>query len=163
MTSGTTDPAHVEPARQDLPRKPAASEQLVGFRLAAEEYAVGIAGVREIILPDRITRIPHAPDYIQGLINLRNTVVPVVDLRRRFGLPEHDATDDTRIVIVNIRGKTVGLVVDSVTEVFRAPRDEISTPPPALAGGAFLRGLLNLGERLVILLDLDRVLDEDAC
>ncbi len=137
-------------------------EQLVSFCLGAEEYAVTITAVREIILMTGMTRLPSAPDYVKGLINLRNTVIPVVDLRRRFNLEEQAPTADTRIMVVHLRGKTVGLVVDAVREVFRIARDQVAPPPPtATDERSLITGLVRSGDRLVILLDIDRILDED--
>ena len=82
------------------------SMQLVSFRLAQEEYGIEITKVQEIILMGEITRVPQTPDYIKGLINLRNTVIPIVDLRLRFGLEQEPAGDETRIMVVNVQGKT---------------------------------------------------------
>jgi purine-binding chemotaxis protein CheW len=140
-----------------------ASVQLVGFRLAEEEYAVEIAKVREIILPEEITRVPQTPAYLKGLINLRSTVIPVVDLRLRFGFDEREPTDSTRVVVVNIRGKTMGLIVDAVSEVLRVARDQIAAPPPTVAAPErqYLTGLVKLENRLLILLDVDKILNDD--
>ena len=143
----------------------AESVQLVSFRLAEEEYGVEITKVQEIILPGEITRVPRTPDYIKGLINLRSEVIPVVDLRRRFGLPAQEATDETRIMVINVRGKTLGMIVDAVSEVLRVSQAQIVPPPPAVtaSGHEYLTGLVQLDDRLLILLDIDQVLgDEEA-
>ena len=144
--------------RNACPNRNAGSVQLVGFRLANEEYGIEITKVREIILPTATTRLPQSPDYILGVIHLRNEVIPVVDLRRRFGLPEQEATEETRIVVVHVGGKTLGLLVDSVSEVLRAAHDQI-VPPPAVvvAGREYLTGLLKWNNRLLILLDIERL------
>ena len=141
----------------------AGSMQLVSFRLLQEEYGIEITKVQEIILMGEITRIPQTSDYIKGLINLRSTVIPVVDLRLRFGLPPQAATDETRIMVVNMAGKTVGIIVDAVSEVLRISRDQISPPPPTVAGLGrdYLHGLVNLENRLLILLDIDKILSEE--
>jgi purine-binding chemotaxis protein CheW len=133
--------------------------QLVSFRLAKEEYGIEITRVREIILFGEITRIPQMPDYIKGLINLRSTVIPIVDLRLRFGLPEGEQTDDTRIMVVNVGGKTIGIIVDAVSEVLRVAHEQIAPPPPTVAtlGRDYLTGLVRLEDRLLILLDIDRL------
>jgi len=135
------------------------SIQLVGFRLAGEEYGVEITKVQEIILLGEITRLPETPPYVKGLINLRNRVIPVVDLRLRFGLPEQASSDETRIVVVNVAGRTVGIIVDAVSEVLRISREEIS-PPPAVAGlgREYLSGLVKRDQGLLILLDIDKIL-----
>ena len=139
--------------------------QLVSFRLAREEYGIEITRVREIILMGTITRVPQTPAYVMGLINLRGSVIPVVDLRIRFGLPECDATDASRIMIVNVGGKTMGIVVDAVSEVLRISTEQIAPPPPTVVslGTEYLTGLVKLEKHLLILLDIDQVLRESEC
>jgi len=136
--------------------------QLVSFRLAEELYGIEITRIREIILIPEITRIPQAPHYVRGLINLRSTVIPVVDLRTRFELPEGDTTDESRIMVLHVGKKTVGIVVDGVDEVLRISQDQIDPPPPTVAGleQEYLTGLVKLEDRLLILLDVDKVLAE---
>ena len=134
--------------------------QLVSFQLAEEEYGIEITRVQEIILMGEITRVPQTPDYIKGLINLRNTVIPIVDLRLRFGLPRQAPGDDTRIMVMNVCGKTVGIIVDAVSEVLRVSEEQISAPPPTVAGlgREYLTGLVKLDKRLLILLDIEKIL-----
>jgi purine-binding chemotaxis protein CheW len=136
------------------------SIQLVCFRLAQEEYAIEITKVQEIILPGRLTRLPQSPDYVKGLLHLRGEVIPVVDLRLRFGLPEQAVADETRVVVLNVGGKTLGIVVDAVSEVIRVAQEQRVPPPPAVAGPdrEYLTGLLKLDNRLLILLDVERLL-----
>jgi purine-binding chemotaxis protein CheW len=138
------------------------SIQLVSFRLAQEEYGIEITRVREIILMGAITRVPQTPSYVKGLINLRSTVIPVLDLRIRFGLPEGEVTDESRIMVVNVGNKTVGIVVDAVSEVLRVATDQIAPPPPTVVGlgTEYLTGLVKLEKQLLILLDIDKVLGE---
>ncbi|MDW8037856.1 MAG: chemotaxis protein CheW [Thermoguttaceae bacterium] len=137
--------------------------QLVSFHLADEEYAVEITKVREIILLSEITRVPQTPDYVRGLINLRSMVIPVIDLRRRFGLPPGEQTSESRIMVVDVRGKTIGIVVDAVDEVLRVSRDKIAPPPPTVVGPGreYLRGLVKLEGRLLIFLDIDQILRQE--
>lgn len=140
-----------------------ATMQLVSFRLGQEEYGVEITKVQEIILMGEITRVPQTPDYIKGLINLRSTVIPIVDLRLRFGLPPQEPTDETRIMVVNVRGKTIGIIVDAVSEVLRISKEQIAPPPPTVAGlgRKYLTGLVKLDKRLLILLDIEKILGDD--
>jgi len=137
--------------------------QLVVFQLGAELYGVDIARVHEIIRLQKITRVPRAPSFVEGVINLRGKVIPVVDLRRRFGLPTGEHTRATRIVVVEIGDQVVGLIVDSVSEVLRVNTSTVEPPSPVVAGidSEYLHGIAKLPERLVILLDLDRVLARD--
>lgn len=137
--------------------------QLVSFRLDQEEYGIEITKVQEIILMGEITRVPQTPNFIKGLINLRSTVIPIVDLRLRFGLNEEPATDDTRIMVVNVVGKTIGIIVDAVSEVLRISQEQIAPPPPTVAGlgREYLTGLVKFDKRLLILLDIDRILAQE--
>lgn len=137
--------------------------QLVSFTLAKELYGIEITKVREIILIADITRIPETPDFLKGLINLRSTVIPVIDLRVRFGLPEGELTDESRIMVLQACGKTIGIVVDAVSEVLRVKQDQISAPPPTVAGlgREYLSGLVKLDEKLLILLDIDKIFGEE--
>ena len=139
--------------------------QLVSFRLAEEEYGIEISRVREIILVGEITEVPQTPPYVKGLINLRSTVIPIVDLKLRFGLPETEQTDDTRIVVVDVGGKTIGVIVDAVNEVLRISRDQIAPPPQAVQGNGgddYVTGLAKVNDRLLILLDIEKLMfDED--
>lgn len=134
--------------------------QLVVFELENEKYGVDIASVEGIIKMQEITRLPHAPEFIEGITNLRGTIVPVVDLRTRFGLPPKEPTRDTRIVIANMDSSKVGIIVDAVTQVIRVPEDKIE-PPPQMSvtiNSAFIKNIAKLESELVILLDLGKVL-----
>lgn len=133
--------------------------QLVSFRLHREEYGIPITKVQEIILMGEITRVPQTPEFIKGLINLRSTVIPIIDLRLRFGLEEQTPGDETRIVVVNTGGKTIGLIVDAVSEVLRISADQIAPPPPTVAGLGrdYITGLVKLEKRLLVMLDIDTI------
>ncbi|HYW78472.1 MAG TPA: chemotaxis protein CheW [Thermoguttaceae bacterium] len=140
------------------------SMQLVSFHLADETYGIEITKIREIILMGEITRIPQTPHYVKGLINLRSTVIPVIDLRSRFGLPETDLTSESRIMVLHVGTRTIGIIVDAVSEVLRVTHDEIAPAPPTVAGlgREYLTGLVKLEEQLLILLDIDKILGEEA-
>lgn len=137
-----------------------ADEQVVVFDVSNESYAVNIARVHEIIRLQQITVIPGAPACVEGVINLRGKVIPVLDLRKRFHLNAEEHTRASRIVVVEISGQTLGLVVDGVSEVLRIATDRIEPPSPLVTGmdSRYLRGIAKLEGRLIVLLDLDEVL-----
>ena len=134
--------------------------QLVVFELANECYGVDIAAVESIIKMQTITLVPHAPDFVEGVTNLRGSVLPVVDLRKRFGLPSVESSRSTRIIVVTIDQIKVGMTVDAVSEVLRVT-DEAIEPTPLMVmtvDSGFITGIAKVGDRLIILLDLGRVL-----
>jgi len=136
--------------------------QLVSFKIANEEFGVDILNVQEINKMTQITKVPNAPDFVEGVINLRGRVIPIIDLRTRLKLEKKEHDKDTRIIVVEIDGKTVGFIVDAVKEVLRIPANIIE-PPPQLATGIdsdFIRAVGKLEDRLLILIDLEKVLTE---
>lgn len=137
--------------------------QLVTFTLGSEEYAVDILKVQEINRMKEITRVPNAPYYVEGVINLRGKVIPVVSLRKKFGLPEEEDTSKQRIMIMDIQGITIGLIVDSVSEVLRISTDIVEPPPPMTysVSSEFIFGIAKLEDRLIILLDMDRLIGKE--
>jgi purine-binding chemotaxis protein CheW len=139
------------------------SFQLVSFRLGREEYGIEITKVREIILMGEITRLPQTPAHIKGLINLRSTVIPVVDLRLRFGMPAKEPDENTRIVVVNVEDRTVGIIVDAVSEVMRVSRKALSKPPHNIGGPnrEYPAQIVQLQGRLIILLEIEAIFAED--
>jgi purine-binding chemotaxis protein CheW len=135
-------------------------EQIVGLDLAGESYGVEIGRIQEIIRMQPVTAVPNGPAWIEGLTNLRGHVIPVMDLRSRFGLAAAPPTQRSRIVVAELGEHTVGLIVDAVSEVLRVSADMIE-PPSALVttlDSAYLRGVAKLDERLVLLLDLSCIL-----
>lgn len=137
-----------------------AEEQLVTFSLGSEEFGVDIMCVQEIIRIPAITRVPKAPSYVDGVINLRGNVIPVISLRSRFGMTGVEETDLSRIIVLQVQTKVFGIRVDAVTEVLRLNSDAIEPPPPVALGmdAHFIRGVGKIGERLLILLDLDQIM-----
>jgi len=141
-----------------------AERQLVVFDLVPEAYGVDIGTVREIIRVQEITHVPNAPDFVEGVINLRGKVIPVVDLRKRFGMPPVEQTKESRIVVVDIAGEDIGVMVDAVTEVLRIAQDTVETASSIIttADSYYILGIAKLGERLIILLDLEKVLSREG-
>jgi purine-binding chemotaxis protein CheW len=151
--------------------------QLVIFNLANEDYGVDIAAVDGIVKMQTITAVPHAPGFVEGITNLRGEVLPVIDLRKRFGLPQGETTKDTRIVNVKVGGTKVGMIVDEVSEVLRVAEEDVEPPSPLVttvdgdqgARNAFITGIAKVNGqqsesadgRLVILLDLAKVLSTE--
>jgi purine-binding chemotaxis protein CheW len=137
--------------------------QLVIFELANEFYGVDISAVEGIIKMQSITVMPHAPSFVEGVTNLRGSVLPVIDLRKRFNLPDVGNPKESRIVVADMRGTKVGMIVDSVSEVLRIPEEAIEPPPPMVASvdSAFIKGIAKMGDRLIILLEISAVLSSE--
>ncbi|HMK43615.1 MAG TPA: chemotaxis protein CheW [Dissulfurispiraceae bacterium] len=137
--------------------------QLVTFVLGNEEYAVDILKVQEINRMKEITRVPNSPEYVEGVINLRGKVIPVVSLRKKFSLEERENDIQSRIMIMDIQGITMGLVVDAVSEVLRVPESIVEPAPPMASSisSEFIKGIAKLEDRLIILLDMDRLIGKN--
>jgi len=134
--------------------------QFVEFKLGDEVYGIDILQVKTIERMMSITRVPKAPDFVEGVINLRGEIVPVIDLKKRFDLPASETTDNTRIIIVTVDDLTVGMIVDSATEVVHLPENAIE-PAPAITGGIdsnYLDGVGKIEDKLLILLNSAKVL-----
>jgi purine-binding chemotaxis protein CheW len=131
--------------------------QIVVCELAGERYGVDIGSVYEIIRFQPITAVPAAPAFVEGVLNLRGRIIPVVDLPGRFGLRSGERTKASRIVVAGTSGTRVGLIVDSVSEVLMVPEDAIDATPEVAGGrdSGYIRGIAKLGDQLIILLDLD--------
>lgn len=135
--------------------------QLVVFQLGSELYGADIGVVREVCPLQRVTRVPRTPRYIEGVTNLRGRVIPVADLRRRLGLPAAAPTSATRIAVAELDGDQVGMIVDAVLEVARVPDSAVEQPSGLVTGvdAEYVLGVTQLRGRLVILLDLAKVLN----
>lgn len=139
--------------------------QLVSFMLADEEYGVEVLKVREIIRMPAITKIPNTPHCVEGIINLRGKVIPIISMRKRFGLQENENNSHTRIIIMDLAGGLAGFIVDCVSEVIRINSSEIQPPPSlVMAGGIgqeFISGVINHSNRLLIIMDTDLMFTDE--
>jgi len=145
---------------ETLKKQDAELIQLVTFSIGEEEFGVDILKVQEIIRTMEITKVPKAPPFVEGVINLRGNVIPIIDLRKRFGLDTREHDKHTRIIVIEIHNMIVGFVVDAVSEVLRIPANTVEPPPPVVSGleSEYISGVGKLEDRLLILLDLDRLL-----
>lgn len=133
------------------------------FSIAHEEYGVEVEKVRTIERMTSITRVPKTPDFVKGVINLRGIVVPIIDLRERFNLPQAQYNENTRIIIVSVNDIEVGLIVDSASDVIDLDTDQIADPPEVVGGikAKYLRGVAKLSDnRLLVMLNLSEVLNK---
>lgn len=139
--------------------------QYLTFMMDNEEYGIEILSVQEIRGWEPMTSIPNSPDYVKGVINLRGTVVPVIDLRQRFQLPKIEYSEVTVVVIVKVliagNEKIMGIVVDAVSDVYNLDKEAVSQTPAVgdMANKEFIDGLINVDDKMVVLLDLNKVLD----
>ena len=134
--------------------------QLVSFHIGDEEFAVDILNIQGINRMVEVTKVPNAPDYVEGIINLRGKVIPIIDLRKRLGLPKKPYDKDTRFIVVEINNKVIGFIVDSVNEVLRINSSITEPPPPVVSGidSEFITAVGKLEDRLLILLDIEKIL-----
>ncbi len=134
--------------------------QLVSFMIENEEFAINILFVQEINRMLQITKVPNAPSFVSGVVNLRGRVIPVIDLRTKLGLNPKEFDKNTRIVVVEVKEKTVGFIVDAVKEVLRIPTN-ITEPPPEIVTGInseFIMAVGKLEDRLITLIDIEKIL-----
>ncbi|MGA1999375.1 MAG: chemotaxis protein CheW [Terriglobales bacterium] len=134
--------------------------QIVGFRIGRETFGLPISLVHEIVRPPEITNVPHAPEYVEGVMNLRGRIVPVIDLRRRFGGAAIANSRKNRVLVVDVESRAVGLIVDSASEVLKISDAQIEPPPNVLTDAAtsYVTGVAKHQGRLIILVDLKRIL-----
>jgi purine-binding chemotaxis protein CheW len=155
----------VEPSASDSQAAGAFSEsrntsQFVGFAIDGQEYAFRIEQIQEIVILDRVTQTPQVADYVEGVSNLRGAIIPIINLRKLLGLAPRAADAETRTIVVNVGGRTMGCTVDAVSQVIRIPSERIQPAPESVtAGGAdYISGFAKLDDRLIILLDIDELL-----
>jgi purine-binding chemotaxis protein CheW len=136
--------------------------QIVGFRVGRETFGVPISLVHEIVRVPEITAVPEAPDYVEGVINLRGKIISVLDLRKRFGEKQITGSKKNRILVVEVEGKMVGLIVDAASEVLKLPETEIDLPPNVFDEGElnYVTGVGKLRGRLIIMIDLTKILQK---
>lgn len=134
--------------------------EFINFSIGEENYGVDIQKVKEVIRHKEITRLPKAPSFVKGVINLRGDVIPILDLRDRFGLEHKEYNEMTRVIVVEVDDRSIGMVVDSVSHVQRIGQAEIEPPPPIVGGisAEYLRGVGKVGEKLIVLLNIDKIL-----
>lgn len=143
------------------------SDQYLTFMLANEEYGVDILKVQEIKGWDETTEIPNTPEYVRGVINLRGTIVPIVDLRSRFDMKNIEYTKTTVVIVLKINNdngeRTIGFVVDAVSDVYKVSKDQFQLPPDfgAIVTTEFIRGMATVDNKMIILLDVDNLVDAD--
>ncbi|GED34196.1 chemotaxis protein CheW [Brevibacillus centrosporus] len=136
-----------------------ATAQSILFKMGNEYYGLSISLVREIIKPLPVTRFPKSPAYVEGVVDLRGRILPIINLRTMFGLEPVAETDDTRFVDLQLEGLDVGIIVDAVSEVMNIPQKLIEAAPPLVAGveGKYLQGIARLNDKLIMLLDIDEI------
>ncbi len=136
--------------------------QIVAFSLGSEVYGVDIEKVREIIPIQKIVPVPRAPDFVEGIINLRGKVIPVLDLRKHFGFAKKEYSTEQRIVLTESDGESIGVIVDSVSTVLRISQDSVEGPAPVITGGEvdYIQGIAKVNDSLIVLLDLTLIISD---
>ncbi len=140
------------------------SNRFLEFQVETREYAIEISHVVEIVGVQKITEVPDFPNYVLGVVNLRGSIIPVIDVRLRFGFPQKDYNDRTCLIVAKINDSQVGLIVDSVREVVSIPPESVS-PPPAISKDSvskFVKGIARIGEAVVVILSLNELLQQEA-
>ncbi|MEZ6129446.1 MAG: chemotaxis protein CheW [Planctomycetaceae bacterium] len=139
------------------------SAQFVGFRLDQQSYVFPIGQIQEIVIPDKVTKMPQVADYVEGVSNLRGTIIPIINLRRLLGLSIRPTDDETRTIVVNVGERTMGCTVDAVSQVMRISADSIQPAADLVAGEAtpWISGFAKLNDELLIVLDINELLDPE--
>ena len=158
----STAPEKIDLDEEIFEEEDTQKDKFLTFHLANEDYGIEIEYVTEIIGIQKITQVPDMPNYVKGVINLRGKVIPVMDMRRRFHLPDRDYDDRTCIIVVDINGAQIGLVVDEVREVADIPEDQIEQPPATGrdSGGHYIKGIGKMDDEVKIILDVGKILQE---
>lgn len=140
-----------------------AEKQYVVFKLGKEEYGIDIMNVREIVPHQESIKVPNVPDFVSGIINYRGTVIPIIDLKKRFNLLDSEVNANTRIIVINLKEKQVGFIVDEASQTVRLDDNEIDPTPDIVAGvdRKYITGVGKIDSRLIILIDLEKVLTEE--
>ncbi|HBR01247.1 MAG TPA: chemotaxis protein CheW [Ruminiclostridium sp.] len=138
-------------------------QQLIKFHVGDEAFGIEITQIYQILKPQEIFKVPNTPPFIEGLLNLRGTVLTVFNLRKRFNMPDRENDENTRIITVNVNDYLLGFIVDSVTEIVRVPDEEIESTPPSLVNfdRRFLSGVAKVEDKLILLLNLKEILTPD--
>ncbi|MBS0262805.1 MAG: chemotaxis protein CheW [Planctomycetes bacterium] len=158
-SSGTAFHPHDKERAANAGRK--TSSQFVGFQLAGQDYAFRIEQIQEIVILDKITKTPQVPDYVEGVCNLRGSIIPIINLRKLFGLEPKPVDRETRTIVVNVGQRTMGCTVDLVSQVMRIPEETIQPAPETVTsnGAGYIAGFARQNDRLLILLNIDELLD----
>ncbi len=158
-----TEATLVEEKRKALTEQIKAGQEYVTFHLNEEVYAFEALRVQEIIELSNITKVPHLPDYLKGVINLRGTIIPVVDLKAKFGMVTDEYKKHTCIIVTEFSGGVMGLIVDAVSDIINMPKESISEPPSfgEKINTEFIAGMGKVNDNLVLVLDVDKVLTAD--
>ncbi len=139
------------------------SLQIVCFKIGTEEYGIEILKVQEILKLPKITKLPRSAEFIMGVIDLRGKVIPIIDLSTRFGNKKGQASENKRAIVVDIRGKQVGLAIDAVSHVLKVESDKIEPPPPIVKGisGRYIVGIAKVSDGFVIILDINQIFSHE--
>jgi len=148
------------PEIEELKKESTELLQLVSFMISNEEFGVSILFVQEINRMLQITKVPNAPNFVDGVVNLRGRVIPVIDLRTKLGIERKEHDKNTRIVVVEVGGKNAGFIVDAVKEVLRIPESITEAPPEIVTGinSEFITAVAKLEDRLITIIDLEKIL-----
>jgi purine-binding chemotaxis protein CheW len=158
----------VEQSESDSPQSASMAEkknssQFVGFQIDGQQYAFRIEQIQEIVILDQLTQTPQVADYVEGVTNLRGAIIPIINLRKLFGLDPQPTDGDTRTIVVNVGERTMGCTVDMVSQVLRIPEETIQSAPDTVTadGADYISGFAKLEDNLVILLDIDELLNPE--